>query len=350
MNYQGKLTDGVTGGPLPGMHNMTFRIYDNAAGGTMLWSESMVVVADSSGVVGATLGSITPIDIAFDAPRWLEIRVDGETLSPRTELVTSPYAFNAANCEMLGGAHSDSYSLVGHTHDDRYFTEEELSKEGTVNDSSNPVDWSKLKNVPPGFADGVDDAASGGINSVLAGEGLIGGSEGGPAATLDIGQGTGITVDADAVALDTTYTDARYHTPQGFGFVAQDEGVTVNETTTETISAQVVIPPGAVSAGVVVTACGFYTAYAEDGPNHAFRGRVRAGPSGTTSDPEYVYADYRSEGMTASGATNLGNLSLTCYIDDLDWAQQNYIEVTIIPSVAAVSSGGRCTRLVVFGY
>ncbi len=32
-----------------------------------------------------------------------------------------------------------------------------LSGSGTVNQASNPVDWTKLKTVPAGFADGVDD-------------------------------------------------------------------------------------------------------------------------------------------------------------------------------------------------
>lgn len=33
---------------------------------------------------------------------------------------------------------------------------------GTINTSTNPIDWSKLKNVPAGFADGTDDTGSGG--------------------------------------------------------------------------------------------------------------------------------------------------------------------------------------------
>lgn len=42
-------------------------------------------------------------------------------------------------------------------HDGRYFTEAELSTTGTINTATNPVDWTKLKNVPAGFADGVDN-------------------------------------------------------------------------------------------------------------------------------------------------------------------------------------------------
>jgi hypothetical protein len=46
-------------------------------------------------------------------------------------------------------------------HDGRYFTESELQTPGTINTVGNPVDWTKLKNVPLGFADGVDDTGSG---------------------------------------------------------------------------------------------------------------------------------------------------------------------------------------------
>ena len=43
-----------------------------------------------------------------------------------------------------------------HVHDSRYFTEFDLEAPGTINTSTNPVDWTKLKGVPAGFADGVD--------------------------------------------------------------------------------------------------------------------------------------------------------------------------------------------------
>ena len=47
-------------------------------------------------------------------------------------------------------------SSVSHDHDTRYCTRSELSKPGTINDSGNPVDWTRLKGVPGGLADGFD--------------------------------------------------------------------------------------------------------------------------------------------------------------------------------------------------
>ena len=46
--------------------------------------------------------------------------------------------------------------------------------------------------------------------ALTAGAGLTGGGDLSAARTFDVGAGTGITVAADAVALDTAYTDARY--------------------------------------------------------------------------------------------------------------------------------------------
>ena len=203
INYQGRLTDGNTGGPLAGSRVMVFRIYDDPGAGSLLWSESQTISADSAGIFSALLGSITPIDIAFSGPVWLEAEAGGETLAPRREIVSVPFAFLADKAEhtlnadslggyaaddfvregetsiitsemiidgtgsgldadMVDGLNADAFADTGHAHDDRYYTQHFLSTPGTLNDSSNPVDWTKLRGVPAGFADGVDDAGGAG--------------------------------------------------------------------------------------------------------------------------------------------------------------------------------------------
>jgi hypothetical protein len=192
INYQGRLTDNVTGDPRVGSHSMTFRLYDEAAEGSELWSESHVVVADSAGVIAVILGGTAPIDIAFDGPTWLEVEVMGEVLSPRRELVSVPYAFRSSeadsldghsagefvlkgeissitvdmivggtgsglDADLVDGLSADAFADSGHTHDEMYYTQDSLSTPGAVNDAANPVDWTKLKGVPVGFADGTDD-------------------------------------------------------------------------------------------------------------------------------------------------------------------------------------------------
>ena len=164
VNYQGRLSDSVSGDPLPGPHTMVFRIYDVEAGGTHLWTETQVVTADSTGVVSAILGSVTALDVSFDGRMWLEVEVGTEVLSPRRELVSVPYAFHAMTSDSLGGLHSDSYSLVSHEHDDRYYTETELntSDGSDPNTGSNVVHWDNLNSVPAGFVDGTDDVGGAG--------------------------------------------------------------------------------------------------------------------------------------------------------------------------------------------
>jgi hypothetical protein len=171
VNYQARLTDTDTGEPITGTHSMTFRIYTTSTGGSAAWSETKSVTADANGVIATILGSTTPITMSFDGSMWLEIVVDSETLSPRREIVAVPYAFRAVNADSLGGLNSSAYSLAGHTHDDRYYTESELSSGGIINTPSNPMDWTKLKSVPGGLADGVDDAGTGDGYSLDAADG-----------------------------------------------------------------------------------------------------------------------------------------------------------------------------------
>lgn len=221
INYQGLLTDKETGEPLSGTYSLTFSLYAQASGGAPLWSETKDVTTDESGIFATLLGSANPINLTFDTPCWLEIAVGGETLAPRRGLASVPYTFqalNALNADSLGGLTSASYALVGHLHDDtyvnegqagsvtagmiaggagsgldadlldgqhgaafagaahqhddRYYTESELNTgDGAVNQAGDPLDWTKLKGMPEGFADGTDNAGSGDGHSLDAADG-----------------------------------------------------------------------------------------------------------------------------------------------------------------------------------
>jgi len=226
INYQGRVTDSVTGQPLRGNHDMTFRIYDASIGGTILWYEQQTVTADSAGVVSVMLGGLSPIGVSFDDACWLEVEVGGEILLPRRELASVPYAFHASDSDSLGGLgpddyvsenelssitgemiadgeitdddiagdasidpakidgtawtaandgagsgldadmvdglNADAFADTGHLHDERYYSQDRLNTPGTINQGSNPVDWTNLKNVPAGFADGTDEGGGAG--------------------------------------------------------------------------------------------------------------------------------------------------------------------------------------------
>jgi len=97
LNYQAKLTD-TDGVALEGNYDITFRIYDVESGGTPLWAEAhsgINSVPVVNGLFDVILGSITTLDIAFDDTYWIELEVEGEILSPREPLVSTPYAFRS---------------------------------------------------------------------------------------------------------------------------------------------------------------------------------------------------------------------------------------------------------------
>lgn len=101
LNYQGRLTDSA-GAPLNGSYQITFRIYDAESGGNLLWEEAQSVVI-SQGVFAVLLGSVVNLNLAFDIPYFLEIKVGSEVMSPRQRITSSGYAINAENGIPKGG-------------------------------------------------------------------------------------------------------------------------------------------------------------------------------------------------------------------------------------------------------
>ncbi|OGC34296.1 hypothetical protein A2311_01190 [candidate division WOR-1 bacterium RIFOXYB2_FULL_48_7] len=103
ISYEGRLTD-VTGSPITTSKNATFSIYNAATAGTLLWGpESQSITPDSQGVFSVLLGGAIPLTAeVFSGPtRYLEITVGGETLSPRTQLVSVGYAFKSASAQSV---------------------------------------------------------------------------------------------------------------------------------------------------------------------------------------------------------------------------------------------------------
>lgn len=81
INYQGRLTD-AGGSPLNGAYQITFWIYDAESGGNLLWEETQSVVI-SQGIFAVMLGASNGLNLTFDAPYFLEIKVGTEVMNPR---------------------------------------------------------------------------------------------------------------------------------------------------------------------------------------------------------------------------------------------------------------------------
>lgn len=94
INYQGRLTD-ASGDPLTGSYDVTFRIYDALTAGNLLWEEIHTGVVIDNGIFSTLLGSVTALNLAFDNPYFLEIKVGAEVLSPRQQIASSGYAIRS---------------------------------------------------------------------------------------------------------------------------------------------------------------------------------------------------------------------------------------------------------------
>lgn len=99
ISYQAVLYDS-TGGTQQAIIPMVFALYDSPSKSgdgarSLLWSETHPSVSVSTaGLFSVELGSLIPFaDSLFERELWLEIVVDGQTISPRTQLGGSPYSF-----------------------------------------------------------------------------------------------------------------------------------------------------------------------------------------------------------------------------------------------------------------
>ena len=96
INYQGMLTQSDDKTPVTnGNYPILFSIFNTSSGGSSLWTHTYNVSV-TNGLFNVILGdSGAPIDLPFDEDYWLEITVEGNTLSPRTRLTSVGYAYRA---------------------------------------------------------------------------------------------------------------------------------------------------------------------------------------------------------------------------------------------------------------
>src|SRR5690554_4151079 len=106
MTYHGELNDSA-GQPVDTTVETTFRIFDAESAGTEAWTETFSTVDVNDGSFSVQLGASTPLTSVFDGNAyWLEVSINGETLSPRTPIESVPYALranSAANADTLAG-------------------------------------------------------------------------------------------------------------------------------------------------------------------------------------------------------------------------------------------------------
>jgi hypothetical protein len=268
--YQGRLEDG--GAPANGTYDLRFIVYNADAGGSQVGSTVVVEdVAVTSGLFTISLDFGT--GIFGGDKRWIEIGVrPGSStgtyviVAPRQELTPTPNAIYSQSAATAGTAAAAPWS--GITGKPAGFADDTdndalsalscgsgqiakwngsawacaadsnsggtvtsitagtgllggtITTSGTIGVDPSAVQARITGTCPAGSsirivdASGtvvceIDDNSGGDITDVRAGSGLTGGAASG-SATLDVAAGTGISVAADAVSLDTTFTDGRY--------------------------------------------------------------------------------------------------------------------------------------------
>ncbi|MFL2998324.1 MAG: hypothetical protein ACJZ1Q_06240, partial [Candidatus Neomarinimicrobiota bacterium] len=88
ISYQGFLTKADGTPTIDGSYEILFKVYDNAEEGEPIWSESQLVNV-SNGIISTVLGNTIPFSV-IPENAYLELTVDGSTLSPR-QLLTSVF-------------------------------------------------------------------------------------------------------------------------------------------------------------------------------------------------------------------------------------------------------------------
>ena len=102
INFQAQL-EGTTASSVAA----TFSVFDVATGGTALWSESYASLPVQSGRIQVLLGSANSFEsdvFEGDGDRFIEISVNGETLSPRTRITSVAYALRANVADRVLGS------------------------------------------------------------------------------------------------------------------------------------------------------------------------------------------------------------------------------------------------------
>lgn len=102
--FQGLLLD-AGGTPVNDAVDLDFELFDALLAGTSLWSESHLGVIVVDGVYSVNLGATTPLtqSVLSGGTAFLEITVSGETLVPRQQLLSVPYALVAEEATELSG-------------------------------------------------------------------------------------------------------------------------------------------------------------------------------------------------------------------------------------------------------
>ncbi len=105
INYQGRLTNQEGEPVADGTYALTLTVFDAASGGVPQWTETQGSVAVLDGLFTVIMGSQNPLpDTVFSGPeRYLEVSVNGQTISPRTRFTSVGYSHRISTVDGAKG-------------------------------------------------------------------------------------------------------------------------------------------------------------------------------------------------------------------------------------------------------
>ena len=130
ISYQGLITKADGSPTSDGSYEVLFKLYDTPNGGEPVWSENLEVTVNN-GIISTILGNINPFSV-IPEESYLELTVDGSTLSPRQSLTS---VFYSVLSDTSGYAKSANYDNLSNLPDlDVYVLKDSLESYTTSED------------------------------------------------------------------------------------------------------------------------------------------------------------------------------------------------------------------------
>ncbi|SVA08695.1 uncharacterized protein METZ01_LOCUS61549, partial [marine metagenome] len=147
LSYQGLLTKANGRAVKDGSYPVTFRLWTKLEDGIKFWEEEQTLNIDD-GIISATLGTTIPIE-TIPADAYLEIDINGTTLSPRQELTSVFYSVISDTAKFAqGGLYTDLDNLPDLT---VYAPKDTLANYVLTNSLDSVAftgDYNDLENIP----------------------------------------------------------------------------------------------------------------------------------------------------------------------------------------------------------